>query len=170
MGKILMILQMSLAVLSTLAWAKNLPECTLNPNATSNKCANVTCLSLSECQSYMCTGVNSVCAPCNNDETAPMGRCELLSCRFDSDCNFRTCFNGRCDFLGKINDTWNNVFSFLLTVILVPVFVVGLVVGICVFCIMRAKGMRRRKNYDVIIADLNRQLSEQHQESRQGLI
>jgi uncharacterized membrane-anchored protein YhcB (DUF1043 family) len=60
--------------------------------------------------------------------------------------------------------------SFLLTVILVPVLVVGLVVGCCVFCCMRVKNKRRRKNYEIIIADLNRQLREQQQESRQGLI
>ena len=170
MRKILMIILMSLAVLTPLAWGKNLPECTLNPNATSNKCENVTCQSISECQSYVCTTVDSVCAPCNNDEMAPVGRCELLSCKDNEECNFKTCFNGQCDFYGMINDKWNSMLSFLLTIIFVPLIVVGLVVGCCVYCCMRVKNNRRRKNYELKIADLNRQLREQQQESRQGLI
>ncbi len=165
-----MMLLISLAVLAPLAWGNNLPECTLNPFASSNKCANVTCQTFSECQSYVCTTVDSVCAPCNNDETAPAGRCELLSCKHKEECNFNTCFNGRCDFFGLINDKWSSMISFLLTVILVPLFVVGLVVGCCVFCCMRVRNNRRRKNYDVIIADLNRQLREHQSDSRQGLI
>ncbi len=97
--KNLPLLLLLLSPFFSLAYSNNLPQCTLNPNAPSNKCENVTCSSYSECQSYVCTTFDSVCGGCNNDEFASDGRCELLQCTNDTQCNFKTCYNGQCNFL-----------------------------------------------------------------------
>ena len=65
--------------LFAMAHAKLLPPCSLDLNATSNKCGYIPCRFFTECQSLACNIVTYTCDACNNDESG-YDRCESLNC------------------------------------------------------------------------------------------
>ena len=119
----------------------DLPQCTTNPADTRNKCGGVYCTQYSECQSEVCS-TNNFCGDCKNDETATFGKCEGLSCSQGQDCLLSTCYNGKCDFYGVIEDGFKLVGWMIVWVVVLPIICVTACIVTCVVCCVKSRNRR----------------------------
>ena len=126
------------------ASAKNLPICSNDVNATSNKCGGMHCSNQNECQSYSCSTLtgDSTCAACVNDETSIGNRCEGLPCMQDAECYLNGCYKDICDTYGEFSDGWRLVGALLYAVILIPLLCCATCIGCGIWMCIKARNRR----------------------------
>ena len=130
----------------------DLPECTIDPSASSNRCGGVTCSSGDQCQSMQCNYFNK-CSGCVNSDLATYEKCEGLKCSSGSECLLGACNNGYCDLYKTIEDGFKLVGWILVAVIVIPILCCVGIISLIVCCCIKSRNRRMQaqmNNYVVI--------------------